>query len=145
MEPIGIIFNRIAKDIGLESGRKIHSIRKQWSELVGKTIATHTYPETIRGDVLILMVETPQWMHHLTFYKEKITLKLDVFGIKKVNFRLGKLPDSCNSLHEDKELLLTEDDRKYIDETLKDIKDEDIKDKLRSLLIHGLTKGRRRD
>jgi len=145
MKPFGTIFDKIAKDIGLESGRKIHNIRKEWSNLVGKTIATHAYPETIRGDMLILTVETPQWMHHLTFYKEEISLKLNAFGIKQVRFKLGKLPDSHNSVHEKKDLLLTEDDKRYLNDTLRNINDEELKERLRRLLIHGLTKGKRID
>lgn len=145
MKSFGTIFNKIARDIGLESGRKINSIRKQWHNLVGETIAIHAYPETIRGDMLVLAVETPQWMHHLTFYKEEITLKLNAFGIKRVNFRLGKLPDSCNTAHNDKEVLLTEDDRRYLNDTLKDINDKELKEGLKKLLIHGLTKGKRID
>jgi hypothetical protein len=143
MESIGTIFNRVVKDIGLESARRINSIRKEWSGLVGEVISTHAYPEALKGDMLILVVESPQWMHHLSFYKDEVAIKLERFGVKRVRFRLGRLPSTPTLTPTPKERPLTEDDRRYLDDTLRGIKDGELRKRFQSLLLHGLTKGRR--
>jgi hypothetical protein len=143
MEPIGTIFNRIVRDIGLENARKINVIRKKWAELVGEVISNHAYPETLKGDMLILTVESPQWMHHLTFYKDEIITRLNTLGIKRVNFRLGKLPVYTNTTTKVKEIPLTENDKEYVNDILKDIKDDELRERLKRLLLHGLTRGKK--
>ncbi|GAB4542260.1 MAG: hypothetical protein Fur0020_11750 [Thermodesulfovibrionia bacterium] len=142
MESIGNIIGRFSRDLGLEVGRRINNIRKEWHNLVGETIASHSYPAEIRGDLLILTVETPQWMHHLTFFNREITEKLEGFGIKRVRFRLGKLPPFPELTHKEKECLLSEEDKVYLDEVLSGIKDEGLRDGFRRLITHSLIKGR---
>lgn len=145
MESIGNILGRLSNDLGLKSGRRINSIRKGWYNLVGETIAGHSYPEDIKGDMLILTVETPQWMHHLTFFNEEIAQRLSPFGVKRVRFKLGRLPSPPEPEHKIKECLLSEDDKRYLDDVLSGIKDEELKERFRGLLLHSLTKGRRID
>jgi len=142
MEPIGTIFNRIVRDIGLEGVKRLSSIRREWSGLMGGVISTHAYPDGLKGDMLVVVVESPQWMHHLSFYKEEMALKLERFGVKRIRFRLGRLPSSPTVASTPQERPLTEEDRRYLDDTLRDIKDEELRGRLESLLLHGLTRGR---
>jgi len=143
MEAIGSIFNRIVRDFGLENARKINVIRKKWPDLVGEIIATHTYPDFLRRDILTLIVESPHWMHHLTFYKNEIITRLERFGIREVNFRIGKLPPSADEKTRPLERPLSEDDRRYLNEILRDIRDEELRQRFGRLLFHGLSMGRR--
>jgi hypothetical protein len=144
MEALNSILKKFIKDLGLESGIILNTIRNQWNEIVGQTIAAHTFPETIKGRVLTLLVDTPQWMHHLSFYKEEIIQKLKPYNMTGVRFKLGRLPERSNGRQEEDNPILTEDDQRYIENTLRNIEDEELKEKLRTLLIHGLTRGKQK-
>ncbi len=144
MQRAGNILRKFTKELGLEGGIRLNVIRNQWANIVGQTIAAHTAPDTIKGKILTLTVDTPQWMHHLSFYKEEISIKLKSYDVTGVRFRLGKLPEKANGGGERENLILTDDDLRYIENTLKNIKDEELKEKFRTLLTHGLTKGKLR-
>lgn len=142
MESLNNILKKFIKEFGLESGLTLNTIKSQWVNIVGQTIAAHTFPDTIKGKILILIVDTPQWMHHLSFYKEEISKKLKPYNVTGVRFRLGRLPEKTNGRQEENNLTLTEEDLRYIENTLRNIRDEELKEKLRSLLTHGLIKGK---
>jgi hypothetical protein len=130
------------KESGLESGLLINKLRKEWPELVGEAIASHTSPESIKDKELTISVDTPQWMHHLGFFKEEITDKLKQHKLSEVRFRLGKPIKTGAGKVSVKAADLSGEDITYIEETLKDISDPALKEKFRELLRHGLTKGK---
>jgi len=143
MQSLQNILKTFIKNHGLESGVVLTAIRHQWTNLVGETISAHTFPDTVKGTVLNLIVDTPQWMHHLSFFKEEITAKLKPYAVNDIRFRIGRLPEQ---IHEDlstDQASLSEDDERYIENTLKNLKDEGLKEKFRSLIVHGLTRGKK--
>ncbi len=131
---------KLAKNLGIDSGVALNKLRKQWSTLVGKPIAVHTYPDSIKNGNLSIVVDTPQWIHHLGFYKNEILEKLKSFGINSIRFRLGRLPENTSESVSPEDAELTEDDLIYIDNTVKDLKDEELKETFRTLIRHGLSK-----
>ncbi len=143
MQSLNNILKKFIKELGLESGLTLQAIKNQWEHLVGQTIALHTSPDTIKGKILTLVVDTPQWMHHLSFYKQEIVEKLDRYNINEVRFRLGKLPTIIKKEREGTSNIecLKEEDKMYIKDTISVIKDEELKKRVKTLLIHSLTKG----
>lgn len=142
MYPLSSILKRFTRDLGLEGSITLKAIKSQWTDLVGPTIATHASPDMIRGKTLTIVVDTPQWMHHLGFYREEILHKLDSYGVREIRFRLGR-PSSHNTAGPYKEPTLTEEESRYIEESLKIIKDQELREKFRALFTHGLTRNRR--
>ncbi len=143
MQRAGNILRKFTKELGLEGGIRLNAIKNQWLNIVGQTIAVHTSPDIIKGKILTLVVDTPQWMHHLSFYKEEICKKLKPYNINEIRFRLGRLPERIDTKHQKENPLLTEEDSRYIENTIKFIKDKELKEKLRTLLVHGVTKGKK--
>lgn len=144
MEPLQNILRSFAREFGIEGGAGLNAIRRLWADVVGQTIATHTYPDTIKTKVLTIIVDTPQWMHHLSFYKEVIHEKLTSYNIGGIRFRLGKIPEKADKQRQEFNAGLTDDDLRYIENTLKNLKDEELKEKFRVLITHGLTKDRKK-
>jgi len=142
MQSLHNILKTFVRDHGLEGGVVLNAIRKKWDTLVGHTIAVHTYPDTIKNKTLTLIVDTPQWMHHLSFFKEEITGKLEHFNVSEIRFKLGRLPVTLQEKRKAEEVNLTEDDERYIENTLKNLKDDELKEKFRALIVHGLMKGK---
>jgi hypothetical protein len=143
MQSLQNILKTFVKDHGLEGGLALNGIRKKWEKLVGHAITVHTYPDTIKNKILTLIVDTPQWMHHLSFFKEEIIGKLEHFNVSEIRFKLGRLPETAHEKKKAEEVNLTEDDLRYIENTLKNLKDDDLKEKFRSLIAHGLIKGKK--
>ncbi|MEW6714901.1 MAG: DUF721 domain-containing protein [Nitrospirota bacterium] len=144
MHSFNTVLNKFVKDFGLEGGAALTDLQKQWANIAGQTIASHTSPFTIKNSVLTLTVDTPQWMHHLSFVKEEILGKLEKFNISEVRFRLGKLPAPAQTVTDNCERILTDDDKRYIENTLRNIKDKELKKSFRRLLTHALTKGKQK-
>jgi len=142
MHSLNTVLKKFVKDFGLEGGAALTNLQKQWANIAGQTIASHTSPFTIRNSVLTLTVDTPQWMHHLSFVKEEMLAKLGKFNISEVRFRLGKLPAPAHTVTDNCERMLTDDDKRFIENTLRSIKDKDLKKSFRRLLTHALTKGK---
>ena len=144
MEPLQNILRNFVKDFGIEGGAGLNAIRRLWPDIVGQTIAVHTFPDTIKSKVLTIIVDTPQWMHHLSFYKEDISEKLRSYNIGGIRFRIGRIPEKTVEQPGELNMELTEDDLRYIENTVKNIKDEELKEKFKVLITHGLTKGRKK-
>jgi len=144
MHSLNTVLKKFVKDFGLEGGAALTNLQKQWANIAGQTIASHTSPFTIRNSVLMLTVDTPQWMHHLSFVKEEMLDKLEKFNISEVRFRLGKLPEAAHTVTDNCEKMLTDDDQRFIENTLKSIKDKELKKSFRRLLTHALTKGKQK-
>jgi hypothetical protein len=144
MHSLNTVLKKFVKDFGLEGGGALTDLRKQWVTIAGQTVASHTSPFTIKNSVLTLTVDTPQWMHHLSFVKEEMIDKLEKFNINEVRFRLGKLPAPAHTVTDNCERMLTDDDKRFIENTLKSIKDKELKKSFRRLLTHALMKGKQK-
>ncbi len=142
MQSLQNILRKFLKDFNLEDGIVINSVRSQWINIVGQTIATHTFPDIIKGKVLTLIVDTPQWLHHLSFYKEEIAEKLAHYNIADIRLRQGRLPERTKKGDKRENIKLTDDELRYIENTVKSIKDEELKERFRLLITHGLTQGK---
>jgi len=145
MEPLRNILGEFSKDLGIESGSVLNAVRRKWADIVGPAVAVHTFPDTIRGNVLTIIVDTPQWMHHLSFYKEDICGKLTFCNIQGVNFKLGRLPEKKAAPLSQEDTGLSDEDQRFLDNTVNNVRDEELKEKFRKLIVHGLTKGKWRD
>jgi len=140
MHTLRNILGKFVKDFGIEGGVTLNNARKRWVSVVGKAVSVHTFPDTVKGGTLTIIVDTPQWMHHLSFYKDEILLKLKPFGITGIRFRIGRLPAVTAEEENAPDAELSEDDLRYIENTVNNIKDEELKDKFRTLITHGLAR-----
>ncbi len=140
MQSLQILLKKFTKDFKLEDGVVLTALRDKWTVLVGEPVAAHTYPYMLKSKELTLIVDSPQWRHHLDFLKNEICTKIERYGIDDLKFRIGKIPESRGKLSRAVESELTEDDRRYIENTIRNVKDEDLKETFRKLIAHGLTK-----
>lgn len=143
MQSLHNILKTFVKDYGLEGGVALNAIRSQWHKIVGQTIMGHTFPDTIKGKVLTLVVDTPQWLHHLSFFKEEITTKLKPYNVEEIRFKIGRLPENTKETRAAEDIKLSEDDLRYLENTLRNLKDGDLREKFRTLIVHGLMRGKK--
>jgi len=88
-EVINTIFTTSALPINFDDMR----IWKLWDGVVGKKIAEHARPFSIKKGILLVMVTDSIWLQELEFktegIKEKLNSKLQRKAIKKIRFRVG--------------------------------------------------------
>ncbi len=143
MQSLNYILKSFIRDYGLEGGVAMNAIRHQWKNIVGPAISAHTYADTLKGQVLTITVDTPQWIHHLSFFKGDIISKLNAYAVSDVRFRIGRIPEEEKAAVSAEHAELSEDDQRYIENTLKNLNDEELREKFRTLIIHGLSRGKR--
>jgi hypothetical protein len=115
-----------------------------WNEIVGESVAGHSQPRSIRNRILFIDVSHPTWMQQLQFLKHTLLDKVNTFLgeplIQDIRFKLGKVsstisvPPKTTSL-EDEKLDKTILDR--IDGLLQEIDDQELRKKMRDVLIKG--------
>lgn len=141
MQRAGIVLRKFIREYGLEASLTLSVIRKRWESLVGETIAQHTSPDVFTGKTLSVIVDTPQWMHHLSFYKQDMHEKLKQFKVSEIRFRLGKLPEKVQDRQKVSDSHLSGEDVEFIEETIRNLKDDELKARFRTLLTHALGRG----
>ncbi len=146
MQHLRKILGQFVKDFGIEGGAALSVIKRQWNDIVGPAVAVHTAPDIIKGSVLTIIVDTPQWMHHLSFFKGDISEKLKSYNIsvKDVRFRLGRIPEKTEIQSRKENIKLTEDDARFVENTIRHVKDEELRKTFKKFISHGLTKGKGR-
>ena len=89
-EVIDAIFTTSAFPINFDDMR----IWKLWDGVVGKKIAEHARPFSIKKGILLVMVTDSIWLQELEFktedIKERLNGKLQRKAIKKIRFRVGR-------------------------------------------------------
>jgi hypothetical protein len=142
-QSIHSILEKTLKTLEIDVPLKTYSIVGAWNEIVGASVAEHSQPRSIRNQILFIDVAHPTWMQQLQFLKPTLLDQVNAFLggplIQDIRFKLGKVsappPASPKSLlMEDEPLDQGTLDR--IENHLKEIDDEEVKMRLRTILIN---------
>jgi hypothetical protein len=73
-----------------------HKLLKNWPDIAGQPVASHTRPDHIRFKKLYLVAENSVWVQHLTFLKPELVAKVNAAAgsamITDVVLRVGTVP-----------------------------------------------------
>lgn len=124
------------KTLGLKSVVTVHQIRKDWEKVAGPHIARRTRPDAYRDKTLHLVVTDHTWMNELTFFKaellDNLRQKFTDIEFKDIQFKVGKLSTFRRSKTSPRlkklKRALTPEEAEFIDECVKDIADEELKE-----------------
>jgi predicted nucleic acid-binding Zn ribbon protein len=130
---------KVLKTHGLEGRLSEYRIVGQWEKTVGKVIARHAQPLSVRAKKLTLLVDSPAWMQQLSLLKpeimEKVNRELGRDGIKDIMLRLGEVASREESPEDAMvRASLDEDDRAKIERSVQGINDPDIRESFRHLV-----------
>lgn len=96
IDSFGAILSGLAKRLGLETRLAELRVQREWREIIGEPIASHTWPVQIRFKKLYLVVENSVWLHQLTFLKpvllEKLRAAIGPDLITEIAMRVGDVP-----------------------------------------------------
>ncbi len=91
IEPIDKIMSKVFATGKFGGRAQVAQLWGEWKDIVGETIASHSFPEEIKNGKLYIKVDTPVWHQQLDLLKEelkeKIESRLETPGFEKIIFR----------------------------------------------------------
>ncbi len=143
------VLSKLMKDYGLSAKTHEYRILKIWNKTVGDRIASHAQPLRLIREVLTVIVDSPVWMHQLTFYKEDLISKMNAgIGrdiVKDIRFKTGKVEVKGNSV------ITTQDSRprtdipvieSKVEGYLEPIKDKEVRKIVKKTITKALIRGK---
>lgn len=125
--------------------KKIEDCRafEVWNCIVGEKIAERTEPVSLRKGVLKVKVSNHSWLQQLQFLKEeireRINGKLGREVLTNIFFQVGEITVTAkkepNIAEELRKIGLSDEEKKTIEDTVKNVKDEEIKISIKSAMI----------
>jgi len=89
---INSILPKVLENLGIKKGVEAHKSFVFWDKAVGKTIAKHSKPFSVKKGTLFVRVEGSVWANELSLMKKKIINKLNKMigheSIKDIVFKI---------------------------------------------------------
>ncbi len=102
VEHISAILARMQQTTPLGKNLEQAQIWEHWEELTGKHLAKHCRPHSIKKGQLRIIVESPVWMHKLSYLKWDLLLRINRMAGKELVsdafFVLASDEDALNEL-----------------------------------------------
>ena len=129
--------------LNLDTKMRGYAVWGVWDQAVGETVAQQAQPAFVRGGVLFVKCSSSAWMQQLQFMKVTIRDELNrLLGnevIKDIRFQIGTI--SCSTHGEsslkDQAVVLDDAERERIDEALRPLKDPEVKEIVRRIMVKG--------
>jgi hypothetical protein len=140
MNRLSVTLVKMLKAQGLEGRLQEYRVFGLWEKAIGKVIARHAQPYTLRGKKMTLVVDSPAWMQQLSLLKpeiiEKVNKRLGHNAIRDIALKLGEVALRAGDASEELPVRadLDHDEREKIEYVLQDLHDPEIKEALRRVM-----------
>lgn len=113
---------------------KLKFLRKKWDCIFTHPLTEHTFPKELKNKTLTVTVNSHIWLNELNLLKEDFLKKLHPYGIDNVEFRFGRIFKNRPEKEKKHDVSLSKEQEKWMRETLKKIKDDEMKSIAESLM-----------
>jgi hypothetical protein len=126
---------------GLGAKIKEYKVRKVWADTVGTAISRKAVPDRLIGKTLYCKVSTAPWMTELSYQKgvimEGLNSRLGSIVITEIIFKHGHVPEPISPAKPTaaKARELTSEDKNFIDETVSNVKDLELRAAIKRALL----------
>lgn len=148
MKTTGVIISSLMKELGIEDKMKLDTLRDKWTTLFGEPLSLHTYPAELTKGELLVNVDSPAWLQQLKYFRTAVITKLQAYSVTSVKFRHGRIyrkkdpePPGGNTPAKRR---LTEAEKKWIEDTIAEIEDADLREGFRAIMGKALSRKRER-
>ena len=138
---LSVTLVKMLKAQGLEGRLQEYRVFGLWEKAVGKVIARHAQPYSLRGKKMTLVVDSPAWMQQLSLLKpeiiEKVNRRLGHNAIRDITLKLGEVAprgDAPQELSVPVPADLARDEREKIEHALQEIPDAEIRESVRRVM-----------
>ncbi len=91
MERTSSLLEPVFVKLGIAEGVRLIRIKTDWDKIFDKPLSLHMWPSKYSEGSLLLNVDSPVWVHQLTYHKSAILKKLGVYGVRDIRLRVGKI------------------------------------------------------
>lgn len=145
---IGGAVKEALRRLNLDTRMRGYAVWGVWDKAVGDTVAQQAQPAFVRGGILCVRCSSSAWMQQLHFMKGTIREELNrLLGrevIKDIRFQMGTISrPSPDAAMQDREVVLDDAERERIDETLRPLRDPEMREIARRIMIKGASLKRR--
>ncbi|HAS55418.1 MAG: hypothetical protein A2X56_05930 [Nitrospirae bacterium GWC2_57_13] len=139
VEKISDTIGRVLARRGMAGKLKEYRIFGQWEKVVGKVVARHARPLSLRGKKLTVLVDSSAWMQQLSQLRPEIIEKANrAFGqdaVESIILKIGEVPYSGSMVRETREAPpLSEQERKQVEEYVRALQDGETREAARRLI-----------
>ncbi len=128
MSEIDQVVDTIVNDLGMGGALKLHKIKLNWAETFPPPLSLHMEPVFLKDNILFINVDSNVWLQELYFNRATIISKLNKYGVKSIKLRLSVVKNPVKEeVKWKEERSLNADDRKFIYDVTKEIKDSTLK------------------
>ena len=143
MRSLKSLLQPLIREHRLEPGLLLLRLQSSWAELVGSPIAAHSFPLMVRGETLIVVVDSSVWSQELSLLREDLLRRVNCKGespfLRHVRFHVGTLPEiPAPKVRRDASAAVGAAERAWIEGVVDPIADSDLKDQLRKALQRAL-------
>jgi hypothetical protein len=140
----------LIRDLGIKDDIRLSEIKKNWYNLFNKPLSYHMSPFKFSNGELVLNVDSPVWLQELNLRKEDIIKKMTSYGVKDIRLRLGRVSMKTTSEIKRKSTTigkaiakpLTSEELSYIEDTVLQISDKELRETLKRTIEKALASGR---
>lgn len=155
MQKVEEILTITIRNMGIEKKYNAQSVIVHWKKIVGDDIASHTYPVLVQSGILLIAVNNSVWCHHLSMMKDNIISKINDFIGEKlildIRFQAGNMRNFQNQEmvvpeieyhipYKLSKVKLAESDVHQINETVKEVHDNYLKQKIMRIMRKDLAR-----
>ena len=94
--PVAVSLDRVSRLFGAPPARVLTSVFARWEELVGREIAAHAAPRSLRDGALVIVADQPAWAAQLRFMATdllaRVQAEVEAAEVTKIEIRTG-LPE----------------------------------------------------
>jgi hypothetical protein len=140
-----VLLKPLIHELGIIDGIRLAQIKSHWHTLFQKPLAYHMSPATLSGNELLLNVDSPVWLQELKFFQGDIIKKLTPYQVRTVRFRLGRVNTIANQEGKESRLKgrpLTEHDRTFIENSVAEVLDSELRETLQKTIAKAMTAGK---
>jgi hypothetical protein len=76
-QPLRASLDRVLRGLGAPEASGVHLVFDRWTEVVGESLAARTKPLRIEGSRLVLAVDEPAMVTHVTFLQPELLARLE--------------------------------------------------------------------
>jgi hypothetical protein len=149
-DSVASVLTGIARRHGMDAKLLEHKLLRNWADIAGQPVASHTRPDHIRFKKLYLVAENSVWVQHLTFLKPELIAKVNAAAggaaITDVVLRVGGI----DQVQSQKEKGTSEDALREVEpraDLLKEaeahaaaVADPELRARLADVMAHALTR-----
>gem|GEM_PF-1849504 len=94
LNPLGAVLRKLIAALELDGGMAAYQAVELWPQVAGPAVAVHAQAEEVRGDVLMVVTDSPVWAHQLqTLTPELLERLRELAGpdcpVRQIRFRSG--------------------------------------------------------